>query len=414
VWLHAGTLLDGVSRTPARDAHVVYDAGGIRFVGVDGRTPPADLTRTGQTAPDIDAPDSTLLPGLVDAHAHLFLEGGEIDLDARTVSLTQSRDVLLARARARLAPLVRLGVAGVRDAGDRHGVGLALARLSVSADRPLMPYLDSPGAAIHHRGRYGAFMAAPIEDFESPRACAESRLRDGADRLKLIATGIIDFKAGRVTTPPQMRAPEIAEIVAVAAAAGRQTFAHASGDVGIDEAIDGGVDSIEHGFFIRDDQLLRLRDRRIAWAPTFAPVQAQVVHADAMGWTPSVVDTLRRILEQHAASLVRAHTRGVIVLAGSDAGSCGVAHGLGLLDEMELMERAGLPSIDVINAATGASADRLAFRDAIGRIAPGYRSRFILTRHSPLETVANLRRPRLITFDGETFDAGEAVAQAGL
>ena len=104
-----------------------------------------------------------------------------------------------------------------------------------------MPYLDSPGSAIHHRGRYGAFMAEPIEDFESPRACAEARLRDGADRLKLIATGIIDFTAGRVTAPPQMRAQEIAEIVAVAAASGRQTFAHASSDDGIDEAIDGGM-----------------------------------------------------------------------------------------------------------------------------------------------------------------------------
>jgi imidazolonepropionase-like amidohydrolase len=414
VWLHAGTLLDGVSRAPSRDAHVVYDAGGIRFVGVDGRTPPADLIRAGQTAPDIDAPDSTLLPGLIDAHAHLFLDGGEIDLDARAAALTRSAGDLLERARARLAPLVRLGIAGIRDAGDRHGVGLALARLSASEDRPLMPYLDSPGSAIHHRGRYGAFMAEPIEDFASPRACAESRLRDGADRLKLIATGIIDFKAGRVTAPPQMRAPEIAEIVAVAAASGRQTFAHASGDDGIDEAIDGGVDSIEHGFFVRDDHLSRLRDRRIAWVPTFAPVQAQIDHADAMGWASPVVDTLRRILEQHAASLVRAHARGVIVIAGSDAGSCGVPHGLGLLDELELMERAGLPPIDVINAATGASADRLAFKAAIGRIAPGHRSRFILTRHSPIETVANLRRPRLVLFDGDAFEANDAIAQAGL
>jgi imidazolonepropionase-like amidohydrolase len=414
VWLHAGTLLDGVSRAPSRDAHVVYDAGGIRFVGVDGRTPPADLIRAGQTAPDIDAPDSTLLPGLIDAHAHLFLDGGEIDLHARAAALTRSAGDLLERARARLAPLVRLGIAGIRDAGDRHGVGLALARLSASEDRPLMPYLDSPGSAIHHRGRYGAFMAEPIEDFASPRACAESRLRDGADRLKLIATGIIDFKAGRVTAPPQMRAPEIAEIVAVAAASGRQTFAHASGDDGIDEAIDGGVDSIEHGFFVRDDHLSRLRDRRIAWVPTFAPVQAQIDHADAMGWASPVVDTLRRILEQHAASLVRAHARGVIVIAGSDAGSCGVPHGLGLLDELELMERAGLPPIDVINAATGASAGRLAFTDAIGRIAPGHRSRFILTRHSPIETVANLRRPRLVLFDGDAFEANDAIAQAGL
>jgi imidazolonepropionase-like amidohydrolase len=78
------------------------------------------------------------------------------------------------------------------------------------------------------------------------------------------------------------------------------------------------------------------------------------------------------------------------------------------------MERAGLPSIAVVNAATGASADRLGFKDAIGRIAPGYRSRFMLTRHSPLETVANLRRPRRVIFDGAAFDADESVTQPGL
>ena len=62
-----------------------------------------------------------------------------------------------------------------------------------------MPYIDSPGAAIHHRGRYGSFMAEPLEEYGSPAECVEARIRAGADRIKLIPTGIIDFKKGTVT-----------------------------------------------------------------------------------------------------------------------------------------------------------------------------------------------------------------------
>jgi imidazolonepropionase-like amidohydrolase len=148
--------------------------------------------------------------------------------------------------------------------------------------------------------------------------------------------------------------------------------------------------------------------------PTFAPVQEQVDHADVMGWDSEIVANLRRILEGHAASLVMAHQMGVVIVAGSDAGSVGVAHGLGLLYEMELMERAGLPSIAVINAATGVGSDRFAYREKLGRIKAGYLSRFILTRYSPTETVSNLRRPRCVVFDGEVFAAGETIEDEGL
>ncbi|HVT73749.1 MAG TPA: amidohydrolase family protein [Lacunisphaera sp.] len=393
---------------------MVYDSDAIRFVGDGGRTPPAAVLRPGQAAPDVVAPDATLLPGLIEAHAHLFLEGGELNLEKRSAYLQQSPAELLVAAKGRLEKLVRLGIAGVRDAGDKDGVGLALSKLYASPDRPLMPYVESPGAAIHHRGRYGSFMADAIEHYASPAACVAARVAAGADRIKLIPTGIINFKAAAVTTEPQMTLDEITQIVAAARAHGRQTFAHASGDRGIDRVIDGNVDSVEHGFFVRDDQLARMRDRRTAWVPTFAPVQEQVDHADLMGWDAPTTANLRGILERHAASLLRAHALGVPIVAGSDAGSVGVAHGIGLLDEMVLMEQAGLSSLAVINAATGTGAERLAYKEKLGRIAPGCRSRFILTRHSPLATVANLRRPRTVVFDGQVFATGEAVADKGL
>lgn len=405
VWLRVGMLIDGTGAAVARDAHVVYDNRRVRFVGRDGTEPPPDVLRAGRRGPDLHAPEAALLPGLIEAHAHLFLEGGELDPERRSVAQKRPAAELLPAALPRLGRLVRLGIAGVRDAGDRDGVGLALSRLYSQGDdaRPLMPYVESPGAAIHHQGRYGGFMADPLEAFSDPADCVAARVAAGADRIKLIPTGIINFRKGLVTAEPQMTTPEVAAIVAAARAHGRQTFAHASGDAGIERAIEGGVDSIEHGFFIRDDQLARMRDRRIAWVPTFAPVQLQVDEAARFGWDAQIVGNLQRILDQHAASLGRAHAMGVIIVAGSDAGSVGVAHGVGFLRELELMARAGMPAAAVIHAATGAGAGRFAYREDIGRIAVGARPRFVLARRSPLEDIRALAEPRTIIFDGEVF-----------
>ena len=412
IWLRVGTLLDGVSTTPLRNANVVYDRKSVLFAGED--LPPADLLNPGQRQPDHDLPQYTLLPGLTDAHTHFFLEGGELDPDKRSAFLKQTPAQLLDHARRRLEKLVRLGIIAARDAGDKDGVGLALSKLSSSAERPLMPYVDSPGAAIHHRGRYGSFMAEPFEDCLTPRQCVEARVKAGADRIKLIPTGIINFKKGAVTAAPQMSAERVGEFVAAAKAFDKQTLAHASGDAGIDRVIDDGVDSIEHGFFVRDDQLAKMRDKEIAWVPTFAPVQCQVDYAKWMGWDAEIVGNLKKILDQHAKSLVKAHAMGVQVIAGADAGSYGVAHGLGLLYELELMQRAGLSPLAVINSATGAGSKRLAFKEKFGQIKPGFLSRFILTRHSPLEDVANLRKERMVVFDGTVFATGEDVDASGL
>ena len=132
-------------------------------------------------------------------------------------------------------------------------------------------------------------------------------------------------------------------------------------------------------------------------------MQLQVDHKEQMGWDDKVVDNLQRILDKHAASLLKAHEKGVKIIAGSDAGSYGVAHGNGLLHEMELMEQAGLSPLSVINSATGVSSKRLGYKDKFGLIKAGYRSRFILTANNPLATVSNLRKEKFIVFDDHVY-----------
>ncbi len=401
VWLRVGTLLDGTSTRPRRDVHVVYDANGIRFVGRDDELPPRAMVRDGQASPDVHAPDCTLLPGLIDAHVHLFLGGAELDAQRRAADVARSPAELITDGAARLQALARMGVVAVRDAGDKFGVGLALSRQRAEGGTSFASYVDSPGAAIHHEGRYGAFMAEPIEAHASLAGSVNARVAAGADRIKLIATGILNFKDTASRPKWQLTEHEGRELVDAARRSGRQTLAHASGDEGIDHVIDGGIDTVEHGFFVRDDQLSRMRDRRVAWVPTFAPVQAQLDHADLFGWGAALAPGIRGILDRHAESLCRAEHAGVMVIAGSDAGSGGVPHGIGLLRELELMELAGMSAISVVNSATGVSADRLSFAERFGKIAAGYRSRFILTRHSPLATVMNLRSAKIVVFDDQ-------------
>ena len=412
IWLRVGQLIDGISNAPIRNADLVFDAKEIRFAGI---APDREDLALGQSEPDAVLPDFTALPCLIEAHAHLFLDGAPLKFDERDAYLRKSPDFMLERARSRWPRLTEFGVGAVRDAGDKHGVGLSLAR---NAKRQIdqlatAPYLDSPGPAIYHRGRYGSFMGEAIEDHAGPDACVAARVAAGADRIKLLATGIINFQAGKVTTLPQMSADEIKQLVAAARSHGKQTFAHASGADGIQNCIDGGVTTIEHGFFTTEEQLAQMRDKQIAWVPTFAPVQLQIDQAELLGWDAEIVGNLRRIIDSHQQMLRRAAEMRVAIVAGSDAGSCGVPHGVGLLQELAQMERAIAP-MNVLRSATGTSAQVLDFPEPIGRLQPGCRARLILTQHDPLMTVANLKRDRFILFDGALNHASSDPDTRGL
>lgn len=412
VWLRVGQLFTGRDIKILRDAHLVYDGTRILHAGIE--PPAAALLRPGQTAPDLHLPGHTVLPGLIDAHTHLFLEGGEANPAKRADYLKLPETEFHLRAAARLARLVSIGVVAVREAGDKAGVGLALQTRWRSGERGVMPYVDAPGAAINHQGRYGSFMARPTEEQGTPEVTVAERVGAGAHRIKLLATGIINFEKGAVTAKPQMSAAELTQFGDAARAQRKQTMVHCSGNDGVANCIAARVDTIEHGYFIDDDQLAQLRDFNLAWVPTFAPVQYQVDHSAALGWSDPICDNLRRILEGHARSLARAQQLGVCIVAGSDAGSHGVPHGWGFIKELELMQQSGLTAAQVLRCATGAGAARLGYAEYFGVISTGAKPRFLLTEHDVLATVANLRRPKAVVFDGVVHAGGDDPAVPGL
>jgi imidazolonepropionase-like amidohydrolase len=333
-----------------------------------------------------------LMPGLVDAHVHLFLDGATIVSKLRSEHLKQPLQALTDAARRSAAQALACGVTWVRDGGDRHGINNRLreeARVRGSA----LAQVRSVGLGVKRANRYGAFMAADVGDDDSIRSSVRELARAN-DEIKLILTGIIDFDAGAVTDEPQFTLDEARSVVETAHAAGRQVMAHCSGAKGLAVAAGAGVDSIEHGFFMDRATLTLMRDKNLAWTPTFCPVHFQWAHPEAVGWSPQTVGHLRRILDAHAEHLLLAHQMGVRLLLGTDAGSMGVEHGLAIFDEIERFLEAGLPMAAVLRAAT--AEPRRHFGDPRPLLAVGSPFEAVQLAASPFADAQALRRPQRV------------------
>ena len=330
-----------------------------------------------------------LMPGLVDAHVHLFLNGAPTDAPTRSAHLKKPLDELVAAARCSARQALACGVTLVRDAGDRHGINHRIRDESRVAGADFC-HVRSGGLGVKRPKRYGAFMARDVEDDAAIRESVADLARDN-DEIKLILTGIIDFDAGAVTDEPQFSLDAARLVVDTAHANGRMTFAHCSGEKGLKIAVGAGVGSIEHGFFMDRETLAVMRDKRIAWTPTFCPVHFQWAHPEAAGWSSNTQGNLRRILDGHAEHLGLAAEMGVPLLIGTDAGSMGVEHGHALFDEIDRYLEAGLDMTTVLAAATATA--RRHFGMEHPRLEAGAPFDAVLLAASPFAQPAALRRP---------------------
>jgi imidazolonepropionase-like amidohydrolase len=333
-----------------------------------------------------------VMPGLVDAHVHLFLDGAATDSRIRSEHLKQPLGMLTEAGRRAAAQALIHGVTTVRDGGDRHGINH---RLRDEARRPgsRLAQVRSVGLGVKRAKRYGAFMATDVGDDESIRSSVRELARAN-DEIKLILTGIIDFDAGAVTDEPQFTLEEARGVVETAHAAGRKVMTHCSGLKGLAVAAGAGVDSIEHGFFMDRATLGLMRDKQLAWTPTFCPVHFQWAQPDAAGWSAQTVGNLRRILDAHGEHLLLAHRMGVRLLLGTDAGSMGVRHGVAVFDEIDRFLEAGLPLAAVLRAAT--SQPRRHFADPHPLLAAGAVFDAVQFAASPFADAQALRRPQRV------------------
>jgi imidazolonepropionase-like amidohydrolase len=325
-----------------------------------------------------------LLPSLVDAHVHLFMDGDELLTAGRKAALEAEFPALMELALANAKNTWEAGISLIRDGGDAHGINHA-----VRSHPPCPLRVRSAGMPLHRPGRYGAFLGPGIP-FDQDIVATVAERCEQSDDIKVLLTGLINFATGTVKGDPQFDLEAARAIVSTAHAHGRPAFAHCNGPAGLAIAIRAGFDSVEHGYLMDEESLRAMAGEGVAWTPTLIPVAVQLRLDPAInGFAPEVMRVLERTVANHAASIARAAQLGVPLLCGSDAGSQGVPHGSGLIDEMLVMHSAGTPMDLVLKGAT--SLPRARWGEPGGAIAVGSAFDVLGLPASPLADPGALR-----------------------
>jgi len=254
-----------------------------------------------------------------DCHVHMILDG----VYYKDAINSHRAEVQTPLVEERLAAYRDAGITYLRDGGDAWGVALYA--------RSIAPHYGitytAPAFPIHRLGRYGGFIGRGYKNREEFLSLLDEAEEKEADFIKIMFSGLMDFEiAGKLSCPP-LEYEEMAELTALSHERGFQVMVHVNGNEAIDNALKAGVDSIEHGNFMRKDTLLRLADSGAVWVPTMAPA-ANIIHA---GRFPAAA--LQEITDRQSESIAFAAAHGALIAPGSDAGAWLVPHADGTRDE---------------------------------------------------------------------------------
>ena len=365
-----------------------------------------------RTAAIIDVRGKTLMPGLIDAHAHVT------GLSLSPKNLTQPASEIAVAAAHYLRSSLMMGFTTIREAG---GADYVLARLLKEAEI-VGPRLFYSGKALTQTGG-GADFRTPIEvtdpcghvspmsvmsvitdGIDEVRRAAREELRKGATQLKAFASGGVVFPAEGNATRYEFSEPELAAIVEEAAARGTYVMAHAYTDESVRRCLGVGVRSIEHGNFVTRDTVARMRDAGAFLDPTFISLVQRVETAGEMRLSDEIVTNLKRTIERGKEVYSWAKELQVPIALGTDL--WGPEAQKSQIRELEI--RAQFDSADeILGSATTVNAELLLQRGKLGVIAPGAHADLLIVDGDPLSDVRVLLDPernlKLIMKDGVIY-----------
>lgn len=254
-----------------------------------------------------------------ECHAHIFLNG----YNYRKAVETQKNGPQDELIRAYLEEYQKRGIRFVRDGGDHYGVSKRTARL---ASEYGIDY-RTPVFAIYKEGHYGKIVGKSFSDMKEYHRRVLEAAAEGADFIKIMTTGLLDFENhGKITGTP-LSAAEVKEMVHIAHEEGFAVMSHTNGCYGVQAAVEAGADSIEHGNYMNDETLSMLADSTSVWVPTLVTVRNLV----GCGRFEDMI--LTSIIRTGEQNLKKAFEKKVHVAVGSDAGAYRVFHGQGVQDE---------------------------------------------------------------------------------
>lgn len=344
-------------------------------------------------ARSVDLSGLTLLPGLMNAHAHITLDGSA-DPDATLRSETPTDTAI--RGARRLDETLRMGVTTIRDVGGVHGIGIALAAMVERGEIP-GPRMLAAGNVITMTGGHGHWMGVECDGPDAVRRGVRGQIKAGATTIKVMATGGM-MTPGQRAGAPQLTTEEMAAAVEEAHKADRIVAAHVESDDGGRNAVLAGVDSVEHGHGMTAETIALMLDRGTALDPTILSDKRIVEAPPEAGIPAFVVEKCRPLHQSLLDTLEIAFARGVIIAAGNDGGAP-LVHIGEMADELAYYVGLGMHPRDAIASAT-INTGRLFRLEQTGYVEAGWVADLIAVRGDPLSTIAALRDPVFVMARG--------------
>jgi len=343
------------------------------------------------------------MPGMIDCHVHLRSDGLA---DTRAQTSADSVGVATLRSARNAQRTLECGVTTVRDCGSQYGVDFAL-RQAARQGLCKTPRLFLCGCMICMTGGHGWASGIEADGPDEVRRAARRLLKEGADHIKLVASGGI-LSPGTEIGAAQLTTEEMKAAVDEAHAAGKTACAHAHGTAAIKNAIRAGVDSIEHGYLIDDEGIQMMVDRGTYLVATSTAVRNVVRHGIEAGIPADVVRKAQSAIDRHISGFRRAHRAGVPMAMGTDSGVPFTRHGNNL-DELLYFVEMGMTPMEAICTATRQGARLLRMDDRIGSLEAGKLADYVIVDGNPLEDIATLKdRIERVYIEGVQMHHGPA------
>jgi len=400
----AGRVLDVRSGRYRENQIILIEGDRIKEVG-----PASDLaSRVPPGAKVVDLSHATVLPGLIDAHTHLTMS--PYLMGYRSLGVSIPREALLGARNARVT--LEAGFTTVRNVGASGYSDIAL-RDAINAGDVPGPRIDASGPALGITGGHcdSNLLAPEFHHFSDgvangvPAVMAKVRedIKYGADVIKFCATGGVLSK-GDSPDLEQFSPEEMRALIAEAHRLGRKTAAHAHGAQGIKDAVEAGVDSIEHGSFINEEDIQLMKQHGTYLVPTLYLGDWFMAHYRELGLTDDMVSKAKYVMPAARQNVARAFREGVKVAFGTDAAV--YPHGLNA-HEFAVMVKLGLTPLAAIQAATINAADLLGWSDRVGSLEPGHFADLIAVDGDPLQDVTALEQVKFVMKGGEVVKASK-------
>src|SRR6266446_2469116 len=400
--IRAGMLIDGVSAAPRKNQLIFVRGERIEKVADGSAEIPAGTKL-------IDLSNATVLPGLIDAHTHIFLWGEDPAKGGYDANILKA-GIALRAARATYAARRALeqGFTTLRDV-ETEGAGYGDVEIKQAIEEGTIsgPRLFCATRAISTTGGYNLEGYAP--ELEMPkgaqlvdgpveaRKAARQQLEHGADWIKVYMThrSWVD-KQGNLVSQPTLTVEELQAIVDEAHGWQKKVACHAYNGIGLQRALDGKCDSIEHGLEITDAQIAQMQRQGTWYCPTISPYYGDWAPAD----TPAGKRDRARAAV-HEISFKKALQAHLKIVFGTDIG--GMPWTEPIAQEFQRMVRFGMAPMDAIQAATSRAAEMLDMKGEIGVVAPGAFADIVAVSGDPLKDVGILEHVRFVMRDGAVF-----------